>query len=79
MYDEFLSNVVDATTKLRVGDTMDGRSQIGALISEDHLNKVTGFIERAVGEVCDSYIVVNSENDVMFFVPSLHILDQSLK
>ena len=51
IFDEFLEEVVKAAKKLRIGDTMDGRSQIGALISQDHFDKVTGFIDRAVGEV----------------------------
>lgn len=51
IFDEFVEKVVAATAKLRIGDTMDGRAHIGALISKDHLNKVTGFIERAVDEV----------------------------
>lgn len=51
IYDKFVEKAVDATKKLRVGNTMDGRTQIGALISKEHLAKVQGFIERAAGEV----------------------------
>jgi len=50
IYEKFVEKAVAATKKLRVGNTMDGRTQIGALISEEHLAKVTGFIERAVKE-----------------------------
>jgi len=50
IFDEFLEKVVDATSRLRIGNTMDGRMEIGALISSEHLDKVTGFIDRAVAE-----------------------------
>lgn len=50
IFDEFVEKAVEATKKLRVGNTMDGRTQIGALISKDHLDKVSDFIERAVKE-----------------------------
>ena len=51
IFDKFLKKCVEATERLRIGNTMDGRTQIGALISDGHLEKVSGFIERAVKEV----------------------------
>ncbi|XP_047135173.1 4-trimethylaminobutyraldehyde dehydrogenase [Hydra vulgaris] len=48
--DSFLEKVVEATRNLNIGDTMDARTHIGALISLEHLEKVQGFINRAVSE-----------------------------
>ncbi|MEI8593381.1 betaine-aldehyde dehydrogenase [Photobacterium sp. Hal280] len=45
IYDEFLTRLAARTAKLKVGDPSDINTQIGALISADHLEKVLGFIE----------------------------------
>ena len=48
---EFLSKVVERTKNIRVGDPMSPDTQMGALISEEHLHKVLGFVETAKEEV----------------------------
>ncbi|ATY85440.1 5-carboxymethyl-2-hydroxymuconate semialdehyde dehydrogenase [Kyrpidia spormannii] len=50
IYDEFLSRMVEKAKNLVVGDPFDERTNVGALISEEHLHRVEGFIERAVKE-----------------------------
>ncbi|CAB3393575.1 2-hydroxymuconic semialdehyde dehydrogenase [Kyrpidia spormannii] len=50
IYDEFLQRMVEKARNLVVGDPFDERTNVGALISEEHLNRVEGFIERAVKE-----------------------------
>ena len=46
-----MAKVETAVRNLKIGDTMDENMTIGALISDDHFEKVTGFIERAKAEV----------------------------
>ncbi|WP_407333622.1 betaine-aldehyde dehydrogenase [Enterovibrio sp. 27052020O] len=46
IYDTFLEKLAARTDKLIVGDPTHPDSQIGALISKDHLEKVLGFIEQ---------------------------------
>jgi aminomuconate-semialdehyde/2-hydroxymuconate-6-semialdehyde dehydrogenase len=46
-YETFVERFVAATRKLRVGDPADPATDVGALISEAHLRKVTGYIELA--------------------------------
>jgi aminomuconate-semialdehyde/2-hydroxymuconate-6-semialdehyde dehydrogenase len=46
-YGEFVDRFVGATKKLRVGDPSDEKTEVGALISEAHLRKVTGYVELA--------------------------------
>lgn len=45
--DEFLGAVRERTARLRVGDPFDPASQVGPLISREHLGKVMGYLEQA--------------------------------
>ena len=47
LYDEFISQLKVRTENLIVGDPMDIKTQVGALISKDHLTKVLEAIEQA--------------------------------
>jgi len=42
----FVERLRERTAALRVGDPLDPRTQVGALISADHMEKVLGFIAR---------------------------------
>jgi len=50
VYDAFLERFVAATEKLKIGDPLDETTDVGALISAEHLKKVTGYIELAKQE-----------------------------
>ena len=50
IHDQFVERFVAATKKLRIGDPSDETTDVGALISEAHLDKVTGYIELAKQE-----------------------------
>ena len=45
VYDEFLSRFVDAAEELTIGDPTDPGTQFGPLASEEHYNKVRGFVD----------------------------------
>ncbi|MCE0493593.1 betaine-aldehyde dehydrogenase [Vibrio salinus] len=47
VYDNFLTQLKDRTEKLIIGNPLNPETQIGALISRDHLNKVMSAIETA--------------------------------
>ena len=49
-YDSFVQRFTAATQKLRIGDPTEPATDVGALISEAHLQKVTGYIELAKQE-----------------------------
>lgn len=49
-----------AVRQLKVGDTMDPTAQIGALITKEHFEKVSGFVERAKQEVTGDIFLVAS-------------------
>lgn len=50
IYDRFRNDFVAAAKALRVGDPQEPSSDLGALVSEAHLNKVLGHIEQAKAE-----------------------------
>ncbi|HEX7831673.1 MAG TPA: aldehyde dehydrogenase [Thermoanaerobaculia bacterium] len=50
IYTQFVDRFVDATKKLRIGDPTDASTDVGALISEGHLQKVSGYLHLAKEE-----------------------------
>ena len=50
VYAEFRDRFVDAVEAMRIGDPSDETTDLGALISEDHLAKVRGYVELAKQE-----------------------------
>lgn len=50
LHDAFLVRLVEKTKGLRIGDPLDPKTQVGALISKDHCEKVLGYIERGRAE-----------------------------
>jgi len=50
IYDEFRERFVNAVEAMRVGDPSDESTELGALISSEHLEKVSGYIELAKEE-----------------------------
>lgn len=51
--DDFLTKLVERTKKIRVGDPMNPDTQMGALISEEHLHKVLEYVTIGREQVCD--------------------------
>lgn len=47
IFDRFVEEVVERTTRIRVGDPFDPETQMGPLISEQQLNKVVAYFEEA--------------------------------
>jgi len=47
VYDEFLARLLAAGAKLRQGDPRDPGTDVGPLISREHLERVDGFVRRA--------------------------------
>jgi betaine-aldehyde dehydrogenase len=48
--ERFLDRLLERTSKIVLGDPLDPRTQIGALISEGHMEKVLAYIARGVAE-----------------------------
>lgn len=50
IYDEVLSGVVEAASKLKVGDPRDEASDIGAVINAKQFDRIQGYIDEGVAE-----------------------------
>jgi acyl-CoA reductase-like NAD-dependent aldehyde dehydrogenase len=50
IYDEFVAEFSEKAKSLKVGDPLDAETQVGSLISDEHRQKVHGFVERGVDE-----------------------------
>ena len=48
VYDSFRERLVDAIGRLRLGDPRDSQTQVGPLVTPQHLRRVKGFVDRAV-------------------------------
>jgi betaine-aldehyde dehydrogenase len=47
---EFIERLVKRVSAMRIGDPMDPATQVGALVSEQHMHKVLGYIARGRAE-----------------------------
>ena len=47
IHDQFVERFVEATKKLRIGDPLDETTDVGAVVSEAHMQKVLGYVDLA--------------------------------
>ncbi len=47
LYEKFRDALVDRANSLRLGDPLDESTEQGSVVSEAHMNKVLGYVERA--------------------------------
>lgn len=50
LYGEFVDGLVSAVGEIRLGDPSDERTDLGPVISGHHLDRVSGFVDRAVAQ-----------------------------
>ncbi len=50
IYPEFVKRFAERANRLRVGDPTDPNTQVGALISQQHWEKVSGYIRLGIEE-----------------------------
>jgi len=48
LYETFVQKLADKAAQLIVGDPMDAKTNVGALISAEHRDRVEGFVKRAI-------------------------------
>jgi aminomuconate-semialdehyde/2-hydroxymuconate-6-semialdehyde dehydrogenase len=48
IYDEVLQRLNEDASKIRLGDSRDPQTQVGPLITTEHLHRVDGFVRRAI-------------------------------
>lgn len=50
LHQAFLDRLIPRVAAMKVGDPLDPETQVGALISREHMNKVLGYIEQGKAE-----------------------------
>jgi aldehyde dehydrogenase (NAD+) len=50
IHDEFIAKLADRAKKMQAGDPMDPKTRFGALVSEQQMNTVLGYIEKGKAE-----------------------------
>ncbi|WP_022665189.1 betaine-aldehyde dehydrogenase [Desulfospira joergensenii] len=50
IHDDFITRLKERTLRMKIGDPMDPETQVGALISRDHMETVLDYIEKGVRE-----------------------------
>src|SRR6185369_13330691 len=50
MYEQFKSNFVERTSRLKVGDPLDSDTDVGAVVSKPHFDKIMSYIDLAQQE-----------------------------
>lgn len=50
MHDEFVQALVERVKNIKIGSGFDETTQMGPLISEEHLNKVTNYVDNGIKE-----------------------------
>ncbi|MDR0886604.1 MAG: aldehyde dehydrogenase family protein [Clostridiales Family XIII bacterium] len=48
IYDEFMDLMLERLSKIVIGDSLAEGTQMGSLVSEEHLQTVQGFVDRAI-------------------------------
>jgi acyl-CoA reductase-like NAD-dependent aldehyde dehydrogenase len=72
LYDEFVSSFSDAAGRIKVGDPLDPETQMGSLISQNHRDRVHGFVEQGREEGAE--VVVGgkpADGDGAFYPPTV--------
>jgi acyl-CoA reductase-like NAD-dependent aldehyde dehydrogenase len=50
IYDDFLARLVEKAGQVKMGDILNPETQMGSLISREHLEKVDGYVKQAVAD-----------------------------
>lgn len=72
MYDEFVKRYVERAKKIRVGPGNDENSEMGAIVSEEHLKNILDYIdigkEAGANLACGGHQIVKDGLDKGFFI-----------
>lgn len=73
IYDKFMEEMVNRLTRIKIGNCLSEDTQMGSLISEEHLHTVQGFVDRAVKQGasirCGGSRLTGGEYDKGFYYP----------
>jgi 5-carboxymethyl-2-hydroxymuconic-semialdehyde dehydrogenase len=71
--DEFLARVVDRAGALVQGDPRDERTEVSALVSRQHFDRVSGFVDRALADGAKAVLGggPNTELGGLYYSPTI--------
>jgi phenylacetaldehyde dehydrogenase len=67
-FDEVVAGVADVASKIRVGPGLDPATEMGPLVSEEQLRRVTGFLDEGRRDGAEALAGGRRRGDVGFFV-----------
>ena len=68
-YDDFVTRLVKEVEALKVGDPMDPETEVGPLIDDTGLDKVSGMVDQAVSQGAE--VLVGGERKDPFYLPTV--------
>jgi acyl-CoA reductase-like NAD-dependent aldehyde dehydrogenase len=72
LYDDFVSRFADTAGRIKVGDPLDPETQMGSLISQNHRDRVHGFVEKGREEGAEVVLGGEvSDGDGAFYPPTV--------
>jgi acyl-CoA reductase-like NAD-dependent aldehyde dehydrogenase len=72
VFDDVVGGLTEAASGLSVGDPMDEATEMGPVISQGQLDRVSGFVERAVGGGAEVTVGGSRlDSDGYFYAPSI--------
>ena len=71
--DDFLQRVIDRASKLTQGDPRDEATDVSALVSRQHFERVSGFVERAIADGAKAVLGGGPNTDLggLFYAPTI--------
>jgi acyl-CoA reductase-like NAD-dependent aldehyde dehydrogenase len=69
VYDDFVARLVKQVEGLKVGDPMDPETEVGPLIDDSALDKVSGMVDDAVSQ--GATVLVGGERRDPFYLPTI--------
>jgi len=79
VFDKVVDGVSHAASKIRVGDGMDPKTQMGPLVSEDQLNRVCGYLDSGKQEGAKAVVGGKRVGDRGYFVEPTVLVDTNPK
>jgi acyl-CoA reductase-like NAD-dependent aldehyde dehydrogenase len=71
VYDDFVSSFSEGAAKLKVGDPLDAETQVGSLISNEHRDRVHGYVEQGREEGAEVVLGGEPGDKGAFYSPTV--------
>jgi acyl-CoA reductase-like NAD-dependent aldehyde dehydrogenase len=69
IYDKFVNSLVEATKKLKMGDPLDPKTDIGPMISEGEAKRCESWVDEAVKD--GAKVLIGGKREGVFYYPTI--------